>query len=135
MAFSSSGLGRRTHGRLATGPGGYRAYFPHPLPPTINWDEALIRHLSAAERSIGRLDGEGRHLSNPKLSVSPFTRKEAVFSSRIERTQTTLKELLATEAGSVVDRSPPTYTKMATILFDGTPDLYQDVGWKFPIQV
>ena len=105
MTFAS-GLGRRTHGRLVTGPGGYRAYLPNPLPPAINWDEALIRHLAAAERSIGRLDGEGRHLSSPKLSVSPFTRKEAVSSSRIEGTQTTLRELLATEAGVAVDRSP-----------------------------
>ena len=102
----SSGLSRRPHGRFVTGPGGYRAYVPHPLPPTINWDDFLIRRLSAADRAIGRLEGEGRHLSNPKLVVRPFTRKEAVHSSRIEGTQTSLRELLATEAGAVVDRSP-----------------------------
>ena len=102
----SSGLGRRTHGKLVTGPGGCHAYLPHPLPPTINWDEALIRHLSAAERAIGGLECESLHLSNPNLMVSPFTRKEAVFSSRIEGTQTTLRELLTAEAGTVVDRSP-----------------------------
>ena len=102
----SSGLGRRSHGRFVTGPGGYRAYVPHPLPPSIPWDDTLIRHLSAADRAIGRLEGEGRHLPDPKLMVRPFTRKEAVHSSRIEGTQTSLRELLATEAGAVVDRSP-----------------------------
>ena len=102
----SSGLSRRPHGRFVTGPGGYRAYVLHPLPPTINWDDFLIRRLSAADRAIGRLEDEGRHLSNPKLVVRPFTRKEAVHSSRIEGTQTSLRELLATEAGAVVDRSP-----------------------------
>ena len=102
----SSGLGRRSHGRFVTGPGGYRAYVPHPLPPSIPWDDTLIRHLSAADRAIGRLEGEGRHLPDPNLLVRPFTRKEAVHSSRIEGTQTSLRELLATEAGAVVDRSP-----------------------------
>ena len=104
MTFSS-GLGRRSHGRFVTGPGGYRAYVPHPLPPSIPWDDTLIRHLSAADRAIGRLEGEERHLSNPNLLVRPFTRKEAVLSSKIEGTKTSLRELLATEAGAVVDRS------------------------------
>ena len=67
---------------------------------------SLVRHLSAAECAIGRLEGEGWHLSNPNLLDRLFTRKEAVLSSRIEGTQTSLRELLATEAGSVVDRSP-----------------------------
>ena len=102
----SSGLGRRSHGGFVTGPGGYRAYLPDPLPPPIKWDDFLIRRLSDAERAMGRLEGEGRHLTTPNLVVRPFTRKEAVLSSRIEGTQTTLRELLATEAGAVVDRSP-----------------------------
>ena len=46
-----------------------------------------------------------RHLSDPNLLVRPFTRKEAVLSSKIEGTQTSLRELLAREAGAVVDRS------------------------------
>ena len=102
----SSGLGRRSHGRLVTGPGGYRAYVPHPLPPSIPWDDTLVRHLSAADQAVGKLEIEGQHLSSPNLMVRPFTRKEAVLSSRIEGTQTSLRELLATEAGAVVNQSP-----------------------------
>ena len=106
LAMASPGLSRRSHGQTVTATGGYRAYVPFPLPPSIPWDDTLIRHLSAAERAIGRLEGEVRHLSDPNLLVRPFTRKEAVHSSRIEGTQTSLRELLATEAGAVVEQSP-----------------------------
>ena len=102
----SSGLDRRPHGNLITGMGGYRAFVPADLPPAIVWDESLAVSLSAADRSIGRLAGEGRHLSNPHLLIRPFIRKEAVLSSRIEGTQTSLSELLAAEAGAAVERSP-----------------------------
>jgi len=66
----------------------------------------LASVLSSADRAIGRLAGEGRRLSNPHLLIRPFVRREAVLSSRIEGTQATLGELLAAEAGAVVDRSP-----------------------------
>ncbi len=96
---------RRPHGRLVNCPGGYRAYVPEPLPPRIAWDGALVAALSAADRAVGRLAGEGRRLPNPHLLIRPFVRREAVLSSRIEGTQTTLGELLAAEAGGVVARS------------------------------
>ena len=102
----SSGPNRRPHGNLIAGTGDYRAFVPAALPPTIVWDESLAVSLSAADRSIGRLAGEGRHLSNPHLLIRPFIRKEAVLSSRIEGTQTSLGELLAAEAGAAVERSP-----------------------------
>ena len=102
----SSGPNRRPHGNFITGTGSYRAFVPAALPPTIVWDESLAVSLSAADRSIGRLAGEGRHLSNPHLLIRPFIRKEAVLSSRIEGTQASLGELLAAEAGAAVERSP-----------------------------
>ena len=86
--------------------GGYRAYVPAPLPPPMAWDASLTFELSAADRAIGRLAGEGRRLPNPHLLIRPFVRKEAVQSSRIEGTQATLGELLADEAGAAVERSP-----------------------------
>jgi Fic family protein len=45
-------------------------------------------------------------LPNPHVLIRPFIRREAVLSSRIEGTQATLGELLAAEAGAVVQRSP-----------------------------
>jgi Fic family protein len=62
--------------------------------------------LSDADQLLGRLAGEGRRLPNPYLLIRPFVQREAVFSSRIEGTQSTLGELLAAEAGAAVARSP-----------------------------
>ena len=87
-------------------PGGYRAYVPAPAPPPLEWSESLTLSLSSADRAIGRLAGEGRRLPNPHILIRPFVRREAVLSSRIEGTQSTLGELLATEAGAAVERSP-----------------------------
>ena len=103
---AASGPKRQPHGQLLNCPGGYRAFVPAPLPPPLAWDERLAVRLSAADRAIGRLAGEGRRLPNPHLLMRPFLRKEAVLSSRIEGTQATLGELLAAEAGAAVERSP-----------------------------
>ena len=97
---------RQPHGHLVDCPGGYRAFVPDAPPPPLSWDEALTVRLSAADRAIGRLAGEGRRLPNPHILTRIFVRKEAVLSSRIEGTQATLAELLAAEAGAAVDRSP-----------------------------
>src|SRR5215510_12021266 len=86
--------------------GGYSAFVPAPLPPALDWTPRLIRLLSDADRLIGRLAGEGGRLPNPHVLIRPFVRREAVLSSRIEGTQATLGELLAAEAGAVVERSP-----------------------------
>ena len=97
---------RHPHGHLVNCPGGYRAFVPAPLPPPLAWEQGLTVSLSSADRAVGRLAGEGRRLPNPHLLIRPFVRKEAVLSSRIEGTQATLGELLAAEAGAVVERSP-----------------------------
>jgi len=86
--------------------GGYSAFVPAPLPPDLIWTPRLVRVLSDADRSIGRLAGEGGRLPNPHVLMRPFVRREAVLSSKIEGTQATLGELLAAEAGASVDRSP-----------------------------
>src|SRR5262249_49599852 len=86
--------------------GDYIAFVPDPLPPKFTWTPRLVSALSDADRLIGRLAGEGAQLPNPHVLIRPFVRREAVLSSRIEGTQATLGELLAAEAGAVVDRSP-----------------------------
>jgi len=85
---------------------GYEAFVPDPLPPEIVWTDRLIRSLSDADRLIGQLSGEGKQLPNPHLLIRPFIKREAVLSSRIEGTQATLGELLANDAGAIVNRSP-----------------------------
>jgi len=86
--------------------GAYSAFVPAPLPPALEWTPRLVRVLSEADRLIGRLAGEGGRLPNPHVLMRLFVRREAVLSSKIEGTQATLGELLADEAGAVVQRSP-----------------------------
>lgn len=85
---------------------GYTAYIPDPLPPKLAWTPEITRALSDADRLIGKLAGEGVRLPNPHLLIRPFIRREAVLSSRIEGTRSSLGELLASEAGAAVERSP-----------------------------
>jgi Fic family protein len=54
--------------------------------------------LSDADRALGRLDGSIQTLPNPDLFVYMYVRKEAVLSSQIEGTQSSLQDLLAVEA-------------------------------------
>lgn len=80
-------------------PAGHRAFVPAPLPPdppvAITGLQAL---LSRADLALGRLDGSVRTLPNPDLFVLMYVRKEAVLSSQIEGTQSSLHDLLAAEA-------------------------------------
>src|SRR3989338_3981136 len=93
-------------GRSIRTPQGYTAFVPDPLPPTLEWTPVLTRALSDADRLVGQLAGEGGRLPNPHVLIRPFVRREAVLSSRIEGTRATLGELLASEAGAAVERSP-----------------------------
>jgi len=100
-------------GRLVQTSEGYATFIPDPLPPAIDWTPRIVNALSDADRAIGRLAGEGRRLPNPHVLMRPFVAREAVLSSRIEGTQATLGELLAAEAGAIVDRSPDDLREVA----------------------
>lgn len=78
---------------------GYRAFVPAPLPPEppVALDADLVRLLSDADRALGRLDGVASVLPNPDLFVAMYVRHEAVLSSQIEGTQSTLEDVLAYE--------------------------------------
>ncbi|BAU64833.1 Fic family protein [Stanieria sp. NIES-3757] len=78
---------------------GYSAFIPAPLPPNppIKMDVELTRLLSQADRSLGRLDGATSILPNPDLFVAMYVRQEAVLSSQIEGTQSTLEDVLQYE--------------------------------------
>lgn len=87
-------------GRYIAQPAGYRAFMPAALPPKppLALAGELQRLLSAADRALGRLDGSVLTLPNPDLFVFMYVRKEAVLSSQIEGTQSSLQDLLAAEA-------------------------------------
>jgi Fic family protein len=100
-------------GKQVKAPQGYSAFIPDPLPPALDWSRELVHALSDADRAVGRLAGEGRRLQNPHVLMRPFVAREAVLSSRIEGTAATLGELLAAEAGAIVDRSPEDLREVA----------------------
>jgi Fic family protein len=87
-------------GRYVTQPTGYRAFIPATLPPRppVSLGGELQALLSMADRALGRLDGSVLTLPNPDLFVFMYVRKEAVLSSQIEGTQSSLQDLLAAEA-------------------------------------
>ena len=95
-------------GRYVAQPSGYRAFIPAPLPPQppLQLEGELPALLSAADRALGRLDGSVQTLPNPDLFVFMYVRKEAVLSSQIEGTQSSLQDLLAAEA-QLLDRNLP----------------------------
>ncbi len=87
-------------GQYLRQPTGYRAFIPNPLPPDppLHWDDELAVLLSAADQSLGRLDGTTDMVPNPDMFVSMYVRKEAVLSSQIEGTIASLAEVLEYEA-------------------------------------
>jgi Fic family protein len=81
---------------------GYRAFHPKPLPPDppLEYGSDLIARLSAASAELGRLDGAAEILPDPDFFVYSFVRKEAVLSSQIEGTRSSLVDLFEFEAGA-----------------------------------
>src|SRR3954471_1524698 len=89
-------------GRLVavqTGPEGYSAFVPAPLPPDppLEIDARMQLLLDAANQALGRLDGVTLLLPNPDQFLYSYIRKEAVLSSQIEGTQSSLSDLLLFE--------------------------------------
>jgi Fic family protein len=89
-------------GQLVKQATGYAAFIPAGLPPVpaVKIDPELTRLLSDADWALGRLDGIATVLPNPDLFVSMYVRQEAVLSSQIEGTQSTLEDVLQFEIDS-----------------------------------
>lgn len=88
-------------GRWVEQPEGFQAFVPRELTKHIPFelDGQLLMLLSEADREIGRLDSIVDLIPNPDLYIGLFGRHEAVNSSKIEGTQTSISDLLLFEAG------------------------------------
>jgi Fic family protein len=86
-------------GTFVAQPSGYRAFLPAPLPPDppVDLEGELLNLLSAADIALGRLDGVVKVIPDPEFFVAMYVRREAVLSSQIEGTQSTLEDLLEVE--------------------------------------
>ena len=88
-------------GKYVKQTGGFSAFIPAPLPPDppIYRDSEIDTLLSQADRNLGRLDGVTSILPNPDFFVAMYVRYEAVLSSQIEGTQSSLEDVLQFEVG------------------------------------
>jgi Fic family protein len=80
-----------------------KAYVPKPLPPNppLQISTALRRELDKALLALGRLDSVSSYLPDANLLLYTYIRKEAVLSSQIEGTQSSLSDLLLFEMDAV----------------------------------
>lgn len=76
-----------------------QAFVPAPLPPfpSIDWTPELRSRFDQALLALGRLDSVSRLLPDTSLFLYMYIRKEAVLSSMIEGTQSSLSDLLLFE--------------------------------------
>lgn len=77
--------------------GSYFTFEPNPLPLKIEYTPKIIQLLSDSLLKVGTLNGTGSKMSNPHLLILPYLKKEAVLSSKIEGTRTTLSEVFKSE--------------------------------------
>lgn len=80
------------------------AFVPAPLPPNppLEWTPKLLRAFEWASQALGRLDSASTMLPSTPLFLYMHVRKEAVLSSMIEGTQSSLSDLLLYE----IDQEP-----------------------------
>lgn len=95
-----SGFDDQAAGRLVPTIGGRKAFIPHPLPPAKLDLNNVAEQLAKASQAVGELRGIGRSMANPWLLVRPLQHREAVSSSGMEGTYTTLSDLFLFEAGA-----------------------------------
>jgi Fic family protein len=88
---------------VQSGPDGYSAFVPAPLPPDppLRIDPSTQALLDEANQALGRLDGVTLLLPDPGQFLYSYIRKEAVLSSQIEGTQSSLSDLLLFENEAV----------------------------------
>jgi Fic family protein len=84
--------------RQQSGPEGFSAFIPAPLPPSppVEFTPELTRIYEEAVHAVGQLEGVTRTM-DPERLLYMYVRKEAVLSSQIEGTQSTLSNLLEYE--------------------------------------
>lgn len=94
-------MNRKTgnHRRCVFSGEAFSAYIPEALPPRppLVIDADLQEKLDRANRAVGRLDGISAVLPDPALFLYFYVRKEALLSSQIEGTQSSISDLLLYE--------------------------------------
>lgn len=83
-------------------------YLSKPIPRQIELRAPVVFALSEADAALGALQGLGALVRDPSLLIGPYLRREALASSRIEGTQTSLSEVFQSEIDSDSDNADTT---------------------------
>lgn len=95
--MKASQFTEKASGSVVETPDGYPAFVPDVAPRKLALSEASLAALDEASNRLGILQGIGRQIRNPHLLISPYMSREAVLSSRIEGTQTTMSDVYAAD--------------------------------------
>ncbi len=99
-------------GKLIPNSEGNITFVPQSLPPKLVYGDNIIIALSEADRNLSRLSGIGQLLPNPHLLITPYLKREAVVSSRIEGTQASLSDLFLYD---VMGKEPQAFLRMREV--------------------
>ncbi len=83
-----------TYVKNLSGEAAYLSFRPSPLPPTLEMSNEMLHLLTQATQAVAELNTLSKYVPNVNLFVSMYVRKEALLSSQIEGTQTTLEDVL-----------------------------------------
>jgi Fic family protein len=98
-------------GRVTREPGNRHAFWyfePEPIPRKLTLEDETVLALSEADGALGNLKGLNTVIRDPTVLLGPYITREAVASSRIEGTETSLSEVLQAEAGDGANSSEET---------------------------
>jgi Fic family protein len=84
------------HTRQVSG-AAYAAYYPKLLPFNVPYDDELVKALAKAHDALAALRTAGDDVENPDLLITPYLKREAYASTRIEGTQTNLDRVYAAD--------------------------------------
>lgn len=83
---------------------GHRAFLPNPLPPSINI-VALLTPIGESIQLLGELKGAARRTENPYILIEPLQRREALTTSAMEGTHTSIESLVLEEEGLATSKN------------------------------
>jgi Fic family protein len=107
----------QAYGELTRTLEGDLAFVPHPAPRALELSDEVVGLLDEASHGLGLLAGIGRRLPNPHLLIAPYLRREAVLSSRIEGTITSLSDIYAFEAEQLALIEAPDVEEVRNYVF------------------
>ncbi|RNJ76366.1 MAG: Fic family protein [Nitrosopumilus sp. H13] len=104
------------NGRFESNSQQNQTFVPKKLPPAIKYDNDLMMALVKAERKVGELEGICNGIPDPYILINAHMRKEAVLSSKIEGTLTSLEDFNRHEVVGDIEKSEMEYLRLREVI-------------------